>query len=62
MTCHHLRNHVHVLCELAQELGEGLRLLENNNLRHLLHGIRRQSDAASPGGRRGKKERVQGQS
>lgn len=55
-TCKHLRNHVHVLCKLAQEQGEGGRLFKNNNLCHLLHGIRWQSDATSPGRRSGEKK------
>lgn len=44
---------MHVLCELAQELGEGRGLFENNIPRHLLHRVRLQTDASSPGRRRG---------
>ncbi|KAA8591454.1 hypothetical protein FQN60_002397 [Etheostoma spectabile] len=44
----HLRNHVHVLLELAQERGEGGRLLDDNGLPHLLHRICWQTDVASP--------------
>lgn len=44
-----LRNHMHVLSKLAKEFSQGSRLLDNYNLSHLLHCVRRQRNATSPG-------------
>lgn len=44
-----LRNHVHVLGKLAKEFSQGSRLLDDYNLSHLLHRVRRQRNATSPG-------------
>lgn len=46
----YLRNHVHVLGELAQEGGEGGRLLHDDVLLHSLHRGGWKADASSPGG------------
>lgn len=46
-----LRNHVHVLGELAQERGEGGWLFEDDELLHPLHRLRWETDASSPGGK-----------
>lgn len=47
-----LRNHVHVLGELAQERGEGGWLFEDDALLHPLHRLRWELDATSPGGKK----------
>lgn len=46
-----LRNHVHVLGELAQEGGEGGRLFQHDQLLHLLGRLGWKTDATSPGGK-----------
>lgn len=46
----YLRNHVHVLGELAQEGGEGGWLLHDDVLLHSLHRGGWKVDASSPGG------------
>lgn len=50
-----LRNHVHVLGELAQEGGEGGRLLHDDVLLHFLRRLAWETDATSPGGKTGMK-------
>lgn len=40
---------MHVLRELAQELGERGRLFQNDDRRHVLHAAGRQRDTTSPG-------------
>lgn len=52
-----LRNHVHVLGELAQEGGEGGRLFQHDQLLHLLGRLGWKTDATSPGGKTGVKMR-----
>lgn len=47
-----LRNHVHVLRELAQERGEGAWLFEDDELLHPLRRLRWETDATSPGGKK----------
>lgn len=49
ITLANLRNHVHVLGKLAQEFGEAARLVDDDNLSHLLHCVCWQANTTSPG-------------